>query len=105
EYALAFTVIGLAGIFANSLHQAIKNENKKAIITSIVGGVLLGGSARFLMHFIAGIIFLGDPVPTGQPAWLYSLLYNISYIAPSMLICIVVTSFLFHKQRRNLVLN
>src|SRR5699024_6647812 len=59
EYALAFTVIGLAGIFANSLHQAIKEENTKTILTSIIGGVLLGGSARFLMHFIAGIIFFG----------------------------------------------
>src|SRR5699024_9531173 len=67
EYALAFTVIGLAGIFANSLHQAIKEENTKTILTSIIGGVLLGGSARFLMHFIAGIIFFGDAVPTGQP--------------------------------------
>lgn len=105
EYALAFTVIGLAGIFANSLHQAIKEENTKTILTSIIGGVLLGGSARFLMHFIAGIIFFGDAVPTGQPAWLYSLLYNISYMVPSMLICMVVTYFLFHKQRRILLRN
>jgi len=105
EYALAFTAIGLAGIFANSLHQAIKDENTKTILTSIVGGVLLGGTARFLMHFIAGIIFFGDAVPTGQPAWLYSLLYNLSYMVPSMLICMVVTYFLFHKQRRILLRN
>lgn len=103
EYALAFTVIGLAGVFAASLHRAIKNKQTKTILWSIVGGVLVGGLARFLMHFLAGIIFFGDAVPTGQPAWLYSLLYNLSYMVPSMLICMVVTYFLFNKQQRILV--
>ena len=103
EYALAFTVLGLSGIVAVSLQQAIRDKQTGRIIRNVVIGVLIGGSARFLMHFLAGIIFFSDAVPTGQPAWLYSLLYNISYMVPSMIICMAATYFLFTKQQQILL--
>lgn len=103
EYALAFTVLGLSGIVAVSLQQAIRDKQTGRIIRNVVIGVLIGGSARFLMHFLAGIIFFSDTVPTGQPAWLYSLLYNISYMVPSMIICMAATYFLFTKQQQILL--
>lgn len=103
EYALAFTVLGLAGVVAISLQQAIRDKHTGRIIRNVVTGVLIGGSARFLMHFLAGIIFFSDAVPTGQPAWLYSLLYNISYMVPSMIICMAATYFLFTKQQQILL--
>ena len=103
EYGLAFTALGLAGIFALPIQQAAKQNQPTKILKYIVLGILIGGTGRFIMHFFAGFIFFADAAPSGQPAWLYSLVYNLSYMVPALLICIIVTYFLFSKQQRVLL--
>lgn len=98
EYGLAFTVIGLAGIFAPQIQTAIKEKKGKKALSYISIGVFIGGMMRFLMHFIAGVIFFAEAAPEGQPAWLYSLIYNSSYIIPCMIISAVAIYYLFNKQ-------
>ncbi|MCL1964573.1 MAG: energy-coupled thiamine transporter ThiT [Firmicutes bacterium] len=70
DYAAAFGVLGLAGLFA----RPFKGTR----------GMLIGGSAalavRFLCHFLSGIIIWGVYAPEGQAVWLYSLLYNGSFM-------------------------
>ncbi|MEI3614952.1 energy-coupled thiamine transporter ThiT [Pseudogracilibacillus sp. SO30301A] len=105
EYGLAFTVLGFAGIFAKSVQQAVKQQNKKELFKFIIAGILVGGSLRFLAHFFAGFIFFADSVPEGQPAWLYSFIYNCSYMIPAMIICIIIIYYLFNKQPRMLLKN
>jgi len=99
EYGLAYTVLGFAGIFAIPLQQAAKNKEKAKVLRYIVIGVLIGGAARFLMHFLAGVIFFADATPEGQPAWIYSIVYNSTYMIPALLICMIVTYFLFSRQQ------
>ena len=70
DYPLAFGVLGLAGFFL-----------KRPIL-----GAAVGISMRFLMHFIAGVVYWA-PVyaPTLNP-FAYSVVYNGSYLLPEFLI-------------------
>nr|WP_279664824.1 energy-coupled thiamine transporter ThiT [Ectobacillus ponti] len=95
DYFLAFTVLGLAGVFAVKVKESYAARNKRAAVSFVVSGVLLGGFARFLCHYVAGIIFFAEYAPKGQPVALYSFVYNISYVAPSVIICAVLLSLLF----------
>lgn len=102
DYAIAFTVIGFAGIFAMQVQEAVKDGKVKTYLTYITAGVLLGSGLRFLAHYIAGIVFFGSAIE-GQSAWLYSLLYNMSYMFPSFVLSTLIVFFLFHKQPRALL--
>lgn len=103
EYGFAYTVLGFAGLVAAQVHEAVKDQNVKKTIQYVIIGVLIGGFARFFAHFLAGTIFFADAAPEGQPAWLYSLIYNSSYMIPALIIAIVVIGFLFTKQSRLLL--
>lgn len=103
EYGLAYTVLGFAGIFAIPLQEAAQHNQTGRMFRYVVSGILVGGAARFLMHFFAGTFFFADMAPAGQSAWLYSFVYNLSYMVPALLICIIATFFLFSKQQRVLL--
>lgn len=102
DYGLAFTGIGLAGIFARHVQESVKNGKVGIYLSYITAGVFLGSAARFVAHYVAGIVFFGSAVE-GQPAWLYSLIYNASYMVPSFILSTVLVFFLFHKQPRALL--
>ncbi|HEX6595103.1 MAG TPA: energy-coupled thiamine transporter ThiT [Bacillota bacterium] len=103
EYGLAFTALGLAGIFSKQIQQAVKQGKTKTYFTYIMSGIFIGTSLRFLGHVIAGVIFFSEYAPEGQPAWLYSVIYNSSYMVPSFILCTVAIFFLFHKQPKTLL--
>lgn len=104
EYGLAFTALGMAGLFAKQIQKAIKEEKTSTYLTYITLGVLLGTSLRFLGHFIAGVVFFEEYMPEEfSNIWIYSFVYNISYMLPSFIICTIVVFFLFHKQPKTLL--
>ncbi|HLR79449.1 MAG TPA: energy-coupled thiamine transporter ThiT [Bacillota bacterium] len=105
EYGLAFTALGLAGVFSEKIQRAVKEEKTTTYFTYIMSGVLLGSGLRLLGHVIAGTVFFSEFAPEGQPAWLYSLIYNSSYMVPSFILCTIVIFFLFHKQPKTLLSN
>lgn len=100
EYGFAFTVIGIAGIFSGRLKAAIQAGKSGLVFSYILMGTLLGSSLRFLAHFYGGVVFWGEFAPEGQPAWLYSLLYNGSYMLPSFIVCAIGIFLLFKAQPR-----
>ncbi|WP_080874158.1 energy-coupled thiamine transporter ThiT [Oceanobacillus timonensis] len=102
EYGLAFTVVGLAGVFSKQVIENMKKKQIKKSFVYILIGVLLGSAARFICHYIAGTIFFGSAVE-GQPAWFYSLIYNSSYMIPSFILSLIIVFLLFYKQPRTLV--
>ncbi|MFS0672249.1 energy-coupled thiamine transporter ThiT [Ornithinibacillus sp. 179-J 7C1 HS] len=102
DYLVAFTVLGFAGIFASKIKEAIKEGNTKTYFSYILLGVIIGSMLRFLAHFVAGIVFFESAID-GMNIWIYSLLYNISYILPSIVICTIGIYFLFHKQPKTLL--
>lgn len=103
EYGLAFTVLGFAGIFNRSAQEAFKIDDGKKGFLYILSGVLLGTCLRFIAHFFAGVIFFSDAAPKGQAAWLYSLVYNSSYLIPAFILSTLVIFYLFRKQPKTLL--
>lgn len=103
EYGLAFTGLGLAGLLAKPVQDAVKNKQAAQTFTYLTVGILIGGMARFAGHFAAGWFFFGDATPEGQSPALYSFIYNSTYMFPSMIICLAVLFLLFYKQPRTLI--
>ena len=75
DYVIAFTVVGVADVFA-------KPFGKRKIIGYTVGGVAVC-IVRFISSFISGVILWGSYAPEGMNVWIYSLVYNASYMIPN----------------------
>ena len=88
DYLLAFTVLGLAGLM----------KGKKL---GVFWGTLIGGVARFLVHYVVGATIWAAYMPdtffgmTMTSPWIYSLLYNIAYMGPNIIITLVIFGLLY----------
>ena len=79
EYFVAFSLIGLSGTVKPALDKAIQEKKRLQTLTYITVGVILGGFARYTIHYIAGVIFWGSyALEKGQNPYLYSLIINSS---------------------------
>ncbi len=78
DYLVAFTVVGLAAIFA-------KPFGKKRAAGYCVGAVAIC-LIRFVSSFFSGVILWGSYAPENMNVWLYSLIYNTSYMLPSAIL-------------------
>ncbi|WP_067840992.1 energy-coupled thiamine transporter ThiT [Amphibacillus sediminis] len=102
DYPVAFTVLGLAGLFAPAVQAAIKRGNTGRFIGFVAIGVLIGIILRFVAHYLAGVIFF-ESLIDGMNIWMYSLVYNGSYLLPSFIINVVAVSLLFYKRPKLIV--
>lgn len=90
DYVVPFTILGLAGLF----HKMKLTKNTELnIYIGIVSVVFL----RFLCHFTTGVVIWGQWAPDGMGKYLYSLLYNGSFLGVDFLICIVCAVLIFRK--------
>ena len=88
DYFVAFGAVGLAGIGSGLYRRTALASPLKAAAQAIPF-IILGGAARFAAAWLSGVVFFGQNAPAGQPVWLYSALYNLGYIVPSIALCIV----------------
>lgn len=79
DYIIAFTVLGLGGVFKGK----IKNQG-----ISIACGAVFVSMLRFICHFISGVTVWREYAGE-KAAWLYSLNYNGSYMLVEALMCAV----------------
>jgi thiamine transporter len=91
DYGVAFAAVGLAGLGSPFYRAALKTSAARAFLLS-VPWIILGGLGRFAAAWTSGVIFFGMNAPKGQPVWLYSIVYNLSYIVPSIVLCITAAS-------------
>ena len=70
DYPLAFACLGLAGLF-----------KKQPLL-----GVAVALTGRFLSHFVSGVVFFAEYAPPEMGPYLYSAVYNGSYILGEMVI-------------------
>lgn len=88
DYMVAFTPLGLAGLF--------RGKGK-----GIFAGITIGCLARFAVHFVSGITIYAISVPTAilnmtlTSPWLFSLVYNGSYMLVDTVLCLVVFAVLY----------
>ncbi len=84
DYLLAFGILGLSGIF--------RNRSTPLMLIGVGLSVIL----RFVSHFISGSIFFDIWMPdTFDNAWLYSLVYNGSYMLPEMIFTVIGAGIIF----------
>ena len=94
DYLLAFTPLGLAGLF-------------KGKAWGIFPGTFIGCLGRFIVHHISGITIYRIIEPTNIPGigtfdnpHLYSLAYNGSYMLPNMLLAMLLAGVLYVPLKR-----
>ncbi len=89
DYIIAFTVLGLGGLF------------RKKKTAGWIGGIVIAIALRFVMHFLSGVVIwesfgeLWEGFSTDSTV-LYSLLYNGSYMLPELVITTVVAVILLN---------
>ena len=87
DYVLAFTALGLASVFATPFEKSGKPALRLA--GYIVGAI--GASAlRFVCSFLSGVILWDSYAPEGMNVWVYSLVYNGSYMLGNAAIAAVI---------------
>jgi thiamine transporter len=102
DYPLAFGALGLAALVPVPVSpvRLVWREIRPAptrvlpFLALLSGAVVLGVSARFVCHFLSGIIFFGSYAPAGQAVWIYSLTYNLLYLAPEAVLTVVLLALL-----------
>jgi thiamine transporter len=90
DYPVAYAVLGAAGVFAGLVRRSGTHGRGRAGWTA--AAVATGAFLRFGAHFMSGLVFFGQYAPKGQPAWLYSLGYNGSYMLPATILCAVAAA-------------
>lgn len=81
DYPVAFGLLGLAGFF----------------MSKPLYGVVVGITGRFLAHLLSGVIFFSEYAPAGQNPWLYSAIYNASYLVPELIVSTILVYLLVKK--------
>lgn len=94
DYGVAFTVVGLAAVVRNPIINAAKDVNKSKLATYLVIGSIIGGFFRWIAHTVAGAVFFAE-YAGDQNAWIYSIIYNGSYMLPATILTAVVCAILF----------
>ena len=93
DYVVAFTVLGFAGVFRRTKY-------------GVFYGTVLGCILRFAVHFISGVTIYRIYAPTElfdrtfTNPYLYSLVYNGSYILIDMALCLVIFAALYKPMRK-----
>lgn len=78
DYPIAFGVLGLAGLF-----------RKKAGTLAFPAGALIACFGRFAAAVLSGVVFFAEYAGEQNP-WIYSAVYNGTYMLPETLICVLV---------------
>lgn len=109
DYWLAYPLVGFAGFFA-SLYQKKKDKTSSRIVI-VIAGCLVGGLLKFLSHYLSGVLFWGDD-PSAFAwglsflnKWVYSLLYNMAYMAPCIVLSGSVMALIAWKYPKLLEIN
>ena len=79
DYPIAFGMMGLAGLFSK-----MDNEN-----LGLTAGVVLASVGRFVAAVLSGVIFFAEYAGDQNP-WVYSIVYNGSYMLPECIICVIL---------------
>jgi len=93
DYVVAYAFVGFAGLF----------RGKYGLLPV---AALVGCLARFVVHFISGITIYAIVAPeeilwlTTSNSWLYSLLYNGSYMLPNTVLAVFLCALLIVPVRK-----
>jgi thiamine transporter len=81
DYPLPFAALGLAGFFSPTVRGAVV-------------GTVVAVLARFVFHFVSGIVFFASYAPEGWDPLVYSGAYNAAYLLPSLIVALIAVPLL-----------
>jgi thiamine transporter len=84
DWPIAFGMLGLAGLAAGKRNQYLAGAASALALTG-----------RFAAHLFSGVFFFAQFAPEGQNVWVYSAVYNASYILPEMVISGIILAILY----------
>lgn len=89
DYLVAYGVIGVCGYFKDN-------------IVGLVSGSIIAIAFRWLASVTSGAVVFASYAPQGQNPWIYSMIYNASYMIPDGIINIIVLLFVYQGVKRGL---
>ncbi|EGJ27326.1 energy-coupled thiamine transporter ThiT [Streptococcus porcinus] len=100
EYILAFTSMGLAGLFSEHLRKALTDQQITKATNIALFAAFIATATRYLWHFFAGILFWGSYAPKGvSPLW-YSFTVNGTAGAFTLILVAIAILLLIRTQRQ-----
>ncbi len=115
DYSVAFGLVGLvAGLFSGWWYRA-SEKSAAATAAPAVAATVAAVCARFVAHWVSGVVFFatvvgGGPLPKGTSAFsnlsafgaagIYSLLYNGAYLLPSAVLTGIAAALLMPALQR-----
>ena len=93
DYILAFTVLGLAGLF-----------RKRGMVGCLLG-ITLVCALRFLCHYVSGVTLWASWAPEGMNPYLYSLLYNGGFMLPETVMTVIGAFFVLAAMKKFLTVD
>ncbi|MDN7247428.1 energy-coupled thiamine transporter ThiT [Planococcus shenhongbingii] len=93
DYLVAYGVVGLAGMMRGRYLHAYREHRTGGMITAVVIGLFIGSLLRYITHVITGILFFG--MFAEGNVFIYSAVYNATYMIPVFLLAAFVCSALF----------
>jgi len=85
DYPLAFGVLGVAGFLRER---------------PIWIGLTAGAALRLLCHVLSGVVFFGSFAPEGANVWVYSTIYNLTFMAPTLVVCVLLAYLIWPRLSR-----
>ncbi len=91
DYPIAFTTIGLAGIWVRYGKDKIDYLRNGLALVFVFG-------LRFISHVIAGKLFFGQYAPEGMNEWWYAITYNAAHLVPELVVTLIVIMILMTRR-------
>lgn len=97
DYILPYALVGVVGLL-RPLYIRVEQKSEK--ILWIIAAAVIGGLLKFSSHYLSGVIFWADQTNfawglENMNPYLYSLVYNIAYIGPSIVLSAVLMVSLY----------
>lgn len=99
DYGIAFTVVGFIALVRKPVLAAIEARQMKKLAGYIVLGTVIGGMLRYVAHSVAGAVFFAE-YAGDQNVWLYTIVYNGTYMIPAIIFTAIVAVLLFTSAPR-----
>ena len=89
DYLVAYGAIGVCGYFKDN-------------IIGLVSGSIVAIALRWFTSVTSGAVVFASYAPQGQNPWIYSMIYNASYMIPDGILNIIVLLFVYQGVKRGL---
>ncbi len=89
DYLVAYGVIGVCGYFKDNT-------------TGLINGSIVAIALRWFASVTSGAVVFASYAPQGQNPWIYSMIYNASYMVPDGILNIIVLLFVYQGVKRGL---